>query len=175
MLKIMMSTLNVGCGFDSWGDVRLEVERYSWRYKRKTTANVIGDAHHLPFRSDVFTKVRCYHVLEHLDNPFQAYKELKRVTKGEIIVRVPVWHLYSYLIETLGLFQWIALFKVSHAIYQLKQIKRWKERYSDHMWYIRHRGAKTNRLFWLPKEYEWTWRRRSRSAEKRKDMRARYC
>lgn len=158
-----MPTLNVGCGCSPWGDIRLDVERYSQRYNRQSTANIIGDAHHLPFQNNVFTKVRCYHVLEHLDTPFQAYMELKRVTKGQIVVRVPVWHLYSYLIESLGLLERIILiahFKMSGVIYQLKQIRRWKERYSDHKWYIRHRGGRTNRLFWLPKEYEWTWRRR---------------
>lgn len=152
--------LNMGCGLDSWGDVRVDLNRYSWRYRRKTTANVIADVGHLPFRDQTFVNIRCFHVLEHVDNPILAFIELKRVADGEIIIRVPVWHFYSYLIEAISLiyfFVTIPILGVKQFFHQLNEIKRWKQRYSDHKWYIRFKGARINRKWFIPKEYQYKW------------------
>lgn len=146
-------TLNAGCGADWWGDIRTDVERYSTRYLKPTTANLIADVHHLPFKNDCFSITRCNHVLEHVDDPRLALKELRRVS-NTVIVHVPVWHLYSFLIETVSLF-YLAFFRGHEAIqHQLREISRWKERYSDHKWYIQFGNARINRLYGIPKEYE---------------------
>lgn len=43
------------------------------------------DAHFLPFRDKAFDFVHCSHVLEHLEDPRKAYRELKRVGKSGYI------------------------------------------------------------------------------------------
>lgn len=48
---------------------------------------VICDAHYLPFKTKVFGKVTCRHVMEHLGEPRLGFLELKRVAhSGEIEV-----------------------------------------------------------------------------------------
>ena len=158
-------TLNVGCGCDSWGDVRVDIERFSWRYRKPTTANVIADAHHLPFRDKIFTHVRCWHVLEHLKDPRKALKELRRVCNGTLDLKYPIWHLYNYvgealylikktillplIIKRLGVWEGLNNWKIT-----LSQILRWKERYADHRWYIHVKGEHRHKFFiFIPKEY----------------------
>jgi len=64
--------LNIGCGPSFEGDVRIDV--------RKTKAvTMIADAHVLPFKDESFSYVICTEVLEHLDSPFKALKEIFRV------------------------------------------------------------------------------------------------
>ena len=41
---------------------------------------VISDAQHLPFRTRIFDKSNCTHVLEHLKDPRQGFSELQRVS-----------------------------------------------------------------------------------------------
>ncbi len=48
-----------------------------------------GDIYKLPFKSNSFDLVVCTEVLEHLDNPRKAYKELIRVSKKYILLSVP--------------------------------------------------------------------------------------
>jgi len=83
-----LRTLNVGCGPDDWGDVRVDVD-----FKTQTGAtsklNVRADAHYLPFRDSVFSFGRCWHVLEHVENPAQALLELRRTCES-FDVRFPV-------------------------------------------------------------------------------------
>lgn len=80
--KNYLRTLNVGCGSDTWGDIRLDVERSPpdyFLYYKKSTANIIADTQNLPFRDEVFTELRANQVLEHLPNPIKALKEWRRV------------------------------------------------------------------------------------------------
>ncbi|MDW8044791.1 MAG: class I SAM-dependent methyltransferase [Nitrososphaerota archaeon] len=52
---------------------------------------VRGDAHNLPFRNDSFDCIFLIEVLEHLERPFEAIKEVGRVTKkgGTLILSAP--------------------------------------------------------------------------------------
>lgn len=83
--------LNVGCGGrpterNCWlGDVRLDRERLP-------PVNMVADAHHLPFRNHVFSGIVCFEVLEHLDSPVAAIREMARVLTnphGSLFVTVP--------------------------------------------------------------------------------------
>jgi len=83
-----LTTLNVGCGQDDWGEVRVDVD-YETQTHVESKLNVRADAHHLPFRDSAFSFGRCWHVLEHLDNPTQVLFELWR-TCEKFDVRFPV-------------------------------------------------------------------------------------
>jgi len=69
-----MFTLDVGCGQHKRGDIGVD-------YSKLSSADVIADACHLPFRNDVFDKVISVVVLEHSPNPFSFIKEQYRVLK----------------------------------------------------------------------------------------------
>lgn len=149
----MKPTLNAGCGVKRWGDIRVDVERHSSiLYLEKTSANVIADIQFLPFKNESFSETRCFHVLEHVDNPRRALIELKRVS-DVVIIRVPVWHFYNFLIEAISLFVDI-FFRPRLVPHVVREIRRWKKRYGTHKWYIRLENAKINRLYGVPKEYE---------------------
>jgi SAM-dependent methyltransferase len=79
--------LNLGCGdFKKKGYVNLD-----------RSARVDPEVKHdlnnypYPFEDNHFEKVLAYHVLEHLDDPFNAMKEIYRICKNNalIIVKVP--------------------------------------------------------------------------------------
>lgn len=48
-----------------------------------------GDIYKLPYKSNAFDLVVCTEVLEHLENPKKAYRELIRVSKKYILISVP--------------------------------------------------------------------------------------
>lgn len=75
-----VQTLNLGCGPDNWGDVRVDIGYYTQTGVR-TRLNVRADAHHLPFRDGVFDFGRCWHMLEHVKNPHAVVREIRRVCR----------------------------------------------------------------------------------------------
>jgi hypothetical protein len=77
-----METLNVGCGPDSWGDVRLDI-------CKECKPTLIGDAQSLPFTKNCFKTVKIWHVLEHVESPSKALSECLRVTKEKVILAFP--------------------------------------------------------------------------------------
>ena len=83
-----MTTLNVGCGNDVWGDVRVDVSQVN-QLGDRISPNLIASAEALPFRDGVFSEARCYHVLEHLPNPRKAVREIQRVSESATL-RFPV-------------------------------------------------------------------------------------
>lgn len=88
ILELAKPTLNVGCGPDSWGDIRVDVD-FRTQTGTLSKLNVRADAHFLPFIDKAFSLVRCWHVLEHLRDPNLALGEIRRVgVSGN--VRFPV-------------------------------------------------------------------------------------
>lgn len=83
-----LRTLNVGCGPDDWGDVRVDVV-FKTQLGATSKFNVRADAHRLPFRNGVFSLGRCWYVLEHVENPAEALLELRRTGKS-FDVRFPI-------------------------------------------------------------------------------------
>lgn len=79
-----MRTLDVGCGSRKLlGSIGIDISR-------KTDADVLADAQHLPYRDETFDLVQCHCVLEHLANPKEATAEVRRVLKigGTFICRL---------------------------------------------------------------------------------------
>lgn len=84
--------LNLGCGDDSYGDIRADLTRSS-------TINLICDAHFLPFRSNIFSIAYSKNLFEHLQNPMLSLKEQKRVLKtgGKVVLitdNAAYWRFY---------------------------------------------------------------------------------
>jgi SAM-dependent methyltransferase len=76
--------LNIGAGGTT--------ERYpnciEFEHKIFRHTDVVGDAHRLPFRDDVFDRVFAFNVFEHLNDPTRAAGEILRVLKpgGSVVV-----------------------------------------------------------------------------------------
>jgi predicted SAM-dependent methyltransferase len=71
--------LDVGCGKHKRGTIGID-------YSKDSEADLIADAHFLPFKDGVFDKVVSTTVLEHSPNPLVFLKEQHRVLKenGEV-------------------------------------------------------------------------------------------
>jgi len=57
---------------------------------------VVSDIHNLSFKDDSFDVVHVSHILEHIYAPLQALKELKRISKRIVIVKVPNASFYKW-------------------------------------------------------------------------------
>lgn len=97
------SVLDAGCG-EGFTLARLQKEKIGKVHEgieydetaielgRKTYPKVYirkGDIYKLPYKSNSFDLVICTEVLEHLENPKKAYRELIRVSKKYILLSVP--------------------------------------------------------------------------------------
>ena len=88
--------LDAGCGASPIGDVNCDllvpesdlrmVPLKSWRVPKNF---VRADVRYLPFRSRSFDLVHCSHMLEHLEDPLEALRELKRVSSSRVVVILP--------------------------------------------------------------------------------------
>jgi SAM-dependent methyltransferase len=58
--------------------------------------DIVGDIHNLPMQNDSEDAVVCIAVLEHVENPIQAFKEIHRVLKpgGYAFIYVPFLYYY---------------------------------------------------------------------------------
>lgn len=83
--------LDVGCGEGArlTGQVEYcvgidiaEVELRRAKEKWPGFGFVLGDAQHLPFENEVFDRVLCSHIVEHVRQPKQLLQEVHRVMKG---------------------------------------------------------------------------------------------
>jgi len=77
-------TLHLGAGATSTRHPNcIEFEHKIFRH-----TDVVGDAHALPFRDEVFDRVFAFNVFEHLRQPARAAAEIRRVLKpgGEVLV-----------------------------------------------------------------------------------------
>jgi len=90
--------LDVGCGRGiyqkSFGRsiyLGCDIDRQNLKraVKRPNVKYVCADANHLPFKDNSFDLVQCSEVLEHLDSPLEATKEIVRVSKKLIVLTFP--------------------------------------------------------------------------------------
>ena len=86
-LKMPTQSLNIGCGSDSWGDVRVDIAFDFLTMKCKPT--ILAHACHLPFKEKCFEEIKASHVLEHLENPIKALDEMLRVCSNKVRVSFP--------------------------------------------------------------------------------------
>jgi len=79
--------LDVGSGF--LNSHRLVPDALHCDVQLSNFVDVVCDIQHLPFKRGSFYRSYALHVLEHIDNPILALKELIRVTKSVTCVEVP--------------------------------------------------------------------------------------
>jgi ubiquinone/menaquinone biosynthesis C-methylase UbiE len=90
-----MISLDVGCGQRQRGDVNVDIYK---PIKKPRSEFVLASSAHLPFKDDSFEQVFCHHMLEHLENPYPALKELIRVSSYTVKCIVPHGtHPYSHI------------------------------------------------------------------------------
>lgn len=102
MAKVeQMKVLDVGCGVYPEGDVNIDLyitplERRNQgfvnvAFKKMPEYLIKADAHHLPFKDDVFEKIICHHTIEHLLQPYIALTEMYRTLKknGILVLDLP--------------------------------------------------------------------------------------
>ncbi len=58
--------------------------------------DVVGDIHHMPFEDNYFDCVICTGTLEHVTDPWQAIREIHRVTKLNGMVHIDVPFMQAY-------------------------------------------------------------------------------
>ena len=81
-VKVERLVLNLGCGEQTYGDVRVDI------YRSKAV-NILADAEQfLPFRNSAFDEVYSSHFFEHLRNASAGLSEMVRVLKpnGKLII-----------------------------------------------------------------------------------------
>jgi len=85
-----MATLNIGCGRDPWGDVRLDLRRSQTGILNNP--NIVASALCLPIKEAIITETRCFHVLEHIRDWQSLLIEIGRVSRREsrVQLRFPI-------------------------------------------------------------------------------------
>jgi ubiquinone/menaquinone biosynthesis C-methylase UbiE len=89
--------LDVGCGmgeFLEWykNSYGIDTNRYLVEYcKKRNLKCSFGNAYKIPFNNKTFDSVLCSHLIEHLNRPESAVKEIRRVLKheGKLIIVIP--------------------------------------------------------------------------------------
>ena len=85
--------LDVGCGDKPRGDVNIDLA-----HNRSAFNFIRSDAQHLPFRDKTFKTTYVLTVLEHLNKPYDALREIFRVTNGDVIIRYDrFFNLYNFI------------------------------------------------------------------------------
>ena len=86
-----MKILDIGSGKLSEYGQPLQYENviHADTDKNSYHLEIVCDIHNLPFKRDSFNLIHCSHVLEHVNHPVDAVKELKRVSKKYVVIKVP--------------------------------------------------------------------------------------
>lgn len=134
--------LDVGCGHLSdhkrREGVGLDLE--------KGVCDVVGDVQHLPFRDSTFSFVYARNILEHLDKPIHALKELKRVMKfnAGISITIPIRH--NPCVDELFKLAFGFPFRLIRTV---RRLRRWrKHRFESGFWHRnRIEGKHIARIF----------------------------
>jgi ubiquinone/menaquinone biosynthesis C-methylase UbiE len=89
-------TLDAGCGECFRGDVNVDLykeaseHRSNTKVQLKDIPNFVNcSIEYLPFKDRTFRHVKSYHVIEHVDKPYLALKELIRVSDCHVVIKCP--------------------------------------------------------------------------------------
>jgi SAM-dependent methyltransferase len=131
LLKPEMTILDVGCGpgtitadlaarvpqghitgLDAAPDVLGKAHAHATERGVQNIAFAPGDVHALPFPDASFDVVHAHQVLQHITDPVQALREMRRVTRpgGLIAVRDVDYRATAWFPESPGLERWLDLY-----------------------------------------------------------------
>ncbi|TSC64203.1 MAG: type 11 methyltransferase [Parcubacteria group bacterium Gr01-1014_106] len=87
--------------------------------------DIVGDIHHLPLEDDSFDAVICISVLEHVEEPQQAMKEVRRVLKpgGYCFLYVPFLYYYHPMKGYYGDFYRFTRDGVRHLVKDFREVE----------------------------------------------------
>jgi ubiquinone/menaquinone biosynthesis C-methylase UbiE len=160
----VLTSLNLGCGQEDWGDIRVDFDSAT-QTGLSSKLNVRADAHALPFRDKAFARSRCWHVPEHVQNPTHVLDQIRRVSLSTD-VRSPVDEGYKMqmLIGLVSL-EW-AIFKNGYLTFR-RRAQRWiikpfgtycvSDRYSVYPT-LAVKGRKSRFLRGLVRKYYFEWK-----------------
>ena len=77
---------NVNANMDMM-DISIDNLKIAKRYVKSN--KICGSIYNLPFRDNAYDTIMCLEVLEHLDEPAKAFKEIKRVSRSYAVISVP--------------------------------------------------------------------------------------
>lgn len=99
--------LEIGCGQTPYPNATVTIDK-----SRDSKCTVLADAMFLPFKNGTFRHVVSFQTLEHITNPHQTLKEIRRVLKnyGKVFITIP------NLLHWRALLRWI----VKRQIYTSK-------------------------------------------------------
>lgn len=128
----MKPTVNLGCGIDPWGDVRVDVGRFG-------KPDIVMDLNSTPwpFKDREFSEARLFHVLEHVRNPQRVLSEACRIAET-VHAKFPAEH--DRVPDVLKLWTELHIFTaMRHMGYKLFQIFN-IEHPQRHRWMIQPFG-----------------------------------
>jgi SAM-dependent methyltransferase len=108
--------LNIGAG----GTAQRYPNCVEFEHKIFRHTDVVGDAHHLPFRDAIFDRVFAFNVFEHLADPTTAAQEIHRVLKtgGGVVIHTAFLQAlheephHFYNATEYGVRRWFAPFEI---------------------------------------------------------------
>lgn len=88
MTDLTSTKLNIGCaGFKKPGYINVD-----WQSIVEPDVNHDLNVFPYPFKDHQFEEIEAYHILEHLDRPFEVMRELHRILKPGGVLRIKVPH-----------------------------------------------------------------------------------
>ncbi|MBX5328098.1 MAG: class I SAM-dependent methyltransferase [Candidatus Bathyarchaeota archaeon] len=94
-----MLILDVGSGTDKLDIARGNICIDLCKHPENRPENfVCGDAHHLPFKAEIFYKICFYELIEHVESPIQCLREIYRVLKKRGILELSTPNIFHWRI-----------------------------------------------------------------------------
>lgn len=82
--------LDVGCGcLGKHNPLKMNNVIHADKEKESFHLEMVCDVNFLPFKDNSFDIVHMSHLLEHVDSPIHVLRELKRISKNIVIIKVP--------------------------------------------------------------------------------------
>jgi len=91
-LKQQKWDLNICCGDTDGGGVNADIVK-----RNVPNFVLIKNIYKLPFKDKEFKNVICSHTMEHVENPYKFYRELKRISKNVVLLIPPIWDIGCFL------------------------------------------------------------------------------
>lgn len=91
-LKKQKWNLNICCGYTDGGGINADVAK-----RNVPNFVLIKNIYRLPFKNKEFDNVICSHTMEHVENPYNFLKELKRISKNVVLLVPPIWDMGCFL------------------------------------------------------------------------------